>query len=210
MKKIQPITVNGIAGAREINMAGDLILQAVDNEGVNRTIVVNDVLFDPDSPLNLLSSDQLCRAGIAMRIETKDEDCCIVLNTGGEPIVFPLRCEKRTFSLYTVDAEEYDSIKPDEMVNVMGLFSGNISLEELMHRRMNHANDDKTVEQSHRVDGIPRILRRLKMFKGSCNCCQDAKSKRNDYPPSTETWADGPDRWNFDMFDMGENFKMIH
>ena len=210
VKKIRPITVNGIAGAREINMAGDLMLRVVDNEGVNRTIVVNNVLFDPDSPVNLLSSDQLRRAGIATRIETKDEDCCIVLNTGGEPIVFPLQCEKRIFSLYTVDAEEYDSIKPDEMVNVMGLFSGNISLEELMHRRMNHVNDDKTVEQSHRVDGIPRILRRLKMFKGPCNCCQDAKSKRNDYPPSTETWADGPDRWNFDMFDMGENFKTIH
>ena len=210
VKKIRPITVNGIAGAREINMAGDLMLLVVDNEGVNRTIVVNNVLFDPDSPVNLLSSDQLHRAGIATHIETKDEDCCIVLNTGGEPIVFPLRCEKRIFSLYTVDAEEYDSIKPDEMVNVMGLFSGNISLEELMHHHMNHVNDDKTVEQSHRVDGIPRILRRLKMFKGPCNCCQDAKSKRNDYPPSTETWADGPDRWNFDMFDMGENFKTIH
>ena len=43
VKKIRPITVNGIAGAREINMAGDLMLRVVDNEGVNRTIVVNNV-----------------------------------------------------------------------------------------------------------------------------------------------------------------------
>eukprot|EP00961_Rhodomonas_salina_P065320 878600-Rhodomonas_salina.3 len=25
-----------------------------------------------------------------------------------------------------------------------------------------------------------------------------------------ENWAEGPDQWNFDMFDMGEDFKTIH
>eukprot|EP00961_Rhodomonas_salina_P057936 778477-Rhodomonas_salina.2 len=68
----------------------------------------------------------------------------------------------------------------------MALFAGNMSLEELTHLRMNHSNDAKLVEQSKRVDGMKRT----------------AKAKRNDYPPGTETWADGLDRWNIDMFDM--------
>eukprot|EP00961_Rhodomonas_salina_P186841 2522820-Rhodomonas_salina.1 len=85
-----------------------------------------------------------------------------------------------------------------------------MSLEELTHLRMNHANDAKLVEQSKRVDGMKRVLDCLHWFKGPCQCCQTAKAKRNDYPPGTETWADGLDRWNIDMFDMGEDFKTIH
>eukprot|EP00961_Rhodomonas_salina_P126329 1701602-Rhodomonas_salina.1 len=57
---------------------------------------------------------------------------------------------------------------------------------------------------------MKRVLHRLHWFKGPCQCCQTAKAKRNDYPPGTETWADGPDRWNIDTFDMGEDFKTIH
>eukprot|EP00961_Rhodomonas_salina_P200939 2710790-Rhodomonas_salina.1 len=75
---------------------------------------------------------------------------------------------------------------------------------------MNHAHGEKLVEQSKRVDGVKRVLERLRKFHGPCHCCQDAKATRNDYPPACETWADGPDRWNMDMFDMGEDFKTIH
>eukprot|EP00961_Rhodomonas_salina_P302789 3940980-Rhodomonas_salina.1 len=39
---------------------------------------------------------------------------------------------------------------------------------------------------------------------------QDVKAKRNDFPPATDTWADGPDRWNMDMFNMEEDFQTIH
>eukprot|EP00961_Rhodomonas_salina_P161865 2180294-Rhodomonas_salina.1 len=85
-----------------------------------------------------------------------------------------------------------------------------MSLEELTHLRMSHANDEKLVEQFKRVDGMKRVLHRLRWFRSSCHCCQDAKAKRNDCPPGTENWADGPDRWNFNMFNMGEDFKTIH
>eukprot|EP00961_Rhodomonas_salina_P039175 526715-Rhodomonas_salina.1 len=57
--KIKPIVVQGIAGERTIDMAGDLQLPAVSNDGIARTIIVNGVLFDPESPVNLLSADQL-------------------------------------------------------------------------------------------------------------------------------------------------------
>eukprot|EP00961_Rhodomonas_salina_P030089 405258-Rhodomonas_salina.1 len=75
---------------------------------------------------------------------------------------------------------------------------------------MNHANPDKLVEQSKRVDGIGRELKRAGILKGPCHTCQDAKSKRNNYPPAVETWADGPRWWKLDMFDMGPHFTTIH
>eukprot|EP00961_Rhodomonas_salina_P052306 702188-Rhodomonas_salina.2 len=62
-----------------------------------------------------------------------------------------------------------------------------MSLEELTHLRMNHANNAKLVEQSKRVDVMKRVLYSLHWFKGQCQCCQTAKAKRNDYPPGTET-----------------------
>ena len=92
------------------------------------------------------------------------------------------------------DEELEPEIDSEKISKAMSLFSGNISLKELMHLRMNHANDDKLVEQSGRVDGIKRRLKRMKMYHGACHCCQDAKSTRNDYQPATETWADGLNR----------------
>eukprot|EP00961_Rhodomonas_salina_P277552 3750686-Rhodomonas_salina.2 len=57
--EIKPIVVQGIAGEHTINMAGDLHLSAVSNEGIARMIIVNRVLFDLESPENLLLADQL-------------------------------------------------------------------------------------------------------------------------------------------------------
>eukprot|EP00961_Rhodomonas_salina_P062378 837125-Rhodomonas_salina.1 len=78
------------------------------------------------------------------------------------------------------------------------MFAGNISLEEVTHLRMSHANNDKCVDQSKKIDGMKRVLKRLKMFRWQCTTCQVAKATRADYPPETKTWADGPDLWNFD------------
>eukprot|EP00961_Rhodomonas_salina_P147854 1990295-Rhodomonas_salina.1 len=92
----------------------------------------------------------------------------------------------------------------------MSFIAGNMSLEELMHLRF-HVNDEKLVEQSKRVDGGGRVLKRLGHLRGlQCHCCQDAKATLNNYPPAVATWADGPDRWNLDLFDMGEEFPTIH
>eukprot|EP00961_Rhodomonas_salina_P202433 2730360-Rhodomonas_salina.2 len=46
---------------------------------------------------------------------------------------------------------------------------------------------------------MKRVLVCLKHLHGPCHCCQDAKAKRNDFPPATDTWADIPDRWNMDI-----------
>eukprot|EP00961_Rhodomonas_salina_P288158 3893906-Rhodomonas_salina.1 len=61
VRQIKPIVIQGVTGELTINKAGDLHLPAasVSNDGVTSTIVVNGVLFDEDSPVNLLSADQL-------------------------------------------------------------------------------------------------------------------------------------------------------
>eukprot|EP00961_Rhodomonas_salina_P056475 758729-Rhodomonas_salina.2 len=61
VREIKPILVQGVAGEHTINMAGDLHLPIVSNDGVTRMIVVNGVLYNEESPVNLVSVDQLCQ-----------------------------------------------------------------------------------------------------------------------------------------------------
>eukprot|EP00961_Rhodomonas_salina_P130244 1753798-Rhodomonas_salina.3 len=88
---IHPIWVQGIAGTRDVTLAGDLHLPATSNDGVARIIVVNNVLLDEESPVSLLSADQLWECGFSVRIKPSDRDCCLVLNPHGDPISFPSR-----------------------------------------------------------------------------------------------------------------------
>eukprot|EP00961_Rhodomonas_salina_P029744 400631-Rhodomonas_salina.1 len=85
-------------------MARDLHLPPVSNDGLARTIIVNGVLFDTESPVNLLSADQLSQLGFSksVKLEPDDTQCCIVLNWHNDPIFFPLRCENKIFSIYSL------------------------------------------------------------------------------------------------------------
>eukprot|EP00961_Rhodomonas_salina_P107844 1452149-Rhodomonas_salina.1 len=53
VRQIKQIVIQGVAGKRTIDKAGDLHLPAVSNDGVTCMIVVNGVLFYEDSPVNL-------------------------------------------------------------------------------------------------------------------------------------------------------------
>eukprot|EP00961_Rhodomonas_salina_P020506 276045-Rhodomonas_salina.1 len=89
---IHPINVQGVAGSRTVAEAGDLHIKAADNAGVFRTIIINNVLLDRDSPVNLLSGDQLRVSGFAIRIDPDDSQCVMILNPrSSEPIHFPIR-----------------------------------------------------------------------------------------------------------------------
>eukprot|EP00961_Rhodomonas_salina_P214183 2892193-Rhodomonas_salina.1 len=145
-------------------MAGDLHLPIVSNDGVTRMIVVNGVLYDEESPVNLVSVDQLRQRGFSVRFEKEDEHCCIVLNPSSDPIFFPMQCENKIFSIYSpsCDSTTPSTVPDSDCANQsMSMFAGNISLEELTHLRMSHANSEKLVEQSKRVDGMKRVLHRL-------------------------------------------------
>ena len=193
VRRIHPIRVQGVAGTRDVTFAGDLHLPATSNDGAARIIVVNDVLLDEESPVNLLSADQLRECGFSVRIEPSDKDCCLVLNPHGDPIIFPLRCENKIFSIYSPSSATSIALSEQaakQNSHAMMMFAGNISLEELTHLRMSHANMDKCVDQSKKVDGMKRVLKRLKMFRCPCSTCQEAKATRADYLPETKTWAD--------------------
>ena len=98
---VKPITVQGVSGTRVICTAGDLVIKAVASDQQARTIIIKDVLYDPESLVNLLSADQLRRTGFSVRLEENDEDCCIILNARStDPVQYPLQCEHRIFSLY--------------------------------------------------------------------------------------------------------------
>eukprot|EP00961_Rhodomonas_salina_P199612 2692355-Rhodomonas_salina.1 len=147
--KIKPIVVQGITGERTIDMAGDLQLPAVSNDGIARTIIFNGVLFDPESQVNLLSADQLRQLGFSVRLEPDNDQCCIVLNPHNDPILFPLRCENKIFSIYSLTLPQCTTpVNSEHTQKSMAMFAGNMSLEELTHLRMSHANDEKLVEQS--------------------------------------------------------------
>eukprot|EP00961_Rhodomonas_salina_P081573 1096872-Rhodomonas_salina.1 len=121
-------------------MAGDLHLPIVSNDGVARMIVVNGMLYDEDSPVDLVLVDQLCQQGFSVRFEKEDEHCCIVLNPNTEPIFFLMKCENKIFSIYSPSCDSTTNTVPDSncATELMSIFAGKISLEELTHLRMSH------------------------------------------------------------------------
>eukprot|EP00961_Rhodomonas_salina_P202434 2730360-Rhodomonas_salina.3 len=128
--QIKPIVVQGVAGEHTIDQAGDLHFPAVSNDGVARTIIITGVLLEVDNA-----------------------DCCIVLNQHHDPIFFLLRCENKIFSIYSPTCQQATTVPNSNCVQqAMVFFAGNMTLEELTHLQMNHANHDKLVEQSKRVD----------------------------------------------------------
>eukprot|EP00961_Rhodomonas_salina_P102404 1377464-Rhodomonas_salina.1 len=66
--QIKPIVIQGVAGEQTIDKAGNLHLPAVSNDGVT-------LMIDEDSPVNLLSTDQLLARGFSVRFEPEDEHC---------------------------------------------------------------------------------------------------------------------------------------
>eukprot|EP00961_Rhodomonas_salina_P095935 1290219-Rhodomonas_salina.2 len=197
IQEIEPIRVQGVSGDHNINMAADLHFSAVDNTGTFRTVVINNILSDENSPVNLVSGNQLRESGFAALIYPAPCPCCVVLNPfSTEPINFQLKIKNKIFSLYTLNYQD-PTVSPCPASNASlitrarSFLAGNMLLEELMHLRMSHEYTGKLVEQSKRVNG-------------------DAKATSNNYQPATETWADDPDRWNLNMFDMGEEFTTIH
>eukprot|EP00961_Rhodomonas_salina_P039049 525013-Rhodomonas_salina.1 len=50
IREIHPICVQGVSGTREINWTADYNLVAISNYGIPRSILIRDVLYDPDSP----------------------------------------------------------------------------------------------------------------------------------------------------------------
>eukprot|EP00961_Rhodomonas_salina_P185242 2501268-Rhodomonas_salina.1 len=134
---IQPIKVQGVARNWSITQAGNFHFQAADNAGVYCTVIINNVLLDCDSPVNLLSGEQL-------RLYTT------------EPLVD---------QHHTATAVAH----ADVTTHAMSYFLGNITLEELMHMHMNHANSDKLIEQSKLVDGMPSVLSKPALLRGPCH-----------------------------------------
>eukprot|EP00961_Rhodomonas_salina_P121413 1634253-Rhodomonas_salina.1 len=93
VSNIHPINVQGVAGSSTVAEAGDLHIKAADNSdaGVFRTIIINNVLLYRDSPVNLLSGDQLRVSGFAISIDPDDSQCVMILNPhSSEPIHFPI------------------------------------------------------------------------------------------------------------------------
>ena len=85
---------------------------------------------------------------------------------------------------------------------------GNVSVEELMHLRMNHPSLPRLCKLNGKVKGLPRNLS-MRGEHFPCHTCQDANATRNDYPPASETWIDGPDLWSWDLFDMGPDHPTL-
>jgi hypothetical protein len=86
---------------------------------------------------------------------------------------------------------------------------GNVSVEELMHLRMNHPSLPKLILLNGKVTGLPRNLSKENHGKFQCHTCQDANAIRNDFPPASTNWTDR-ELWSWDLFDMGPDHPTLN
>ena len=85
---------------------------------------------------------------------------------------------------------------------------GKVSLEELMHLRMNHPSLPKLLKLNGQVTGLPHALSGENHWRFLCHTCQDANSIRNDFPPASSNWSDR-ELWSWDLFDMGPDHPTL-
>lgn len=78
-----------------------------------------------------------------------------------------------------------------------------------MHLRMNHLSLPKLMKLNRKVTGVPRPLVNRKQGMFQCHTCQDATSIRNDFQPTSESWADDQGLWSWDMIDFAEEHPTL-
>mmetsp|Transcript_60528 Transcript_60528/g.124585 ORF Transcript_60528/g.124585 Transcript_60528/m.124585 type:complete len:505 (+) Transcript_60528:1524-3038(+) len=215
-RRIPTVSVSGLAGNKQYNWKATLTLPVKTIHGDAHQLVVNDVYWDETGTLNLISGHQVEQE---YKIVLDGDDSALHqrqqhhhLVAAKHPVKLPVAKIGRLYLLpifwtgATPPATQWQSAlaSPTQQYSFNATCCS-MSLEELFHLRMAHTPIPKLAKMSQHVKGIPRCLHFTKLLRFPCGLCQEAKAKRQPYPPASgnvSTHED--DLMTWDSFDMGE------
>ena len=124
--------VKGLTGVRTLVMLADLHLPVCTATHVNHTIIVKDVLYDPDGHYNLLSADQLNESKYDVLL-TSDSTLRSLhfKDSNGLARHVPITRVGKLYNVPVFDSRVHD-------LHTLAANCGSMTLEELFQLRLAH------------------------------------------------------------------------
>ena len=207
---IEPVTIEGLTGTRIIAQGGTLRMSVPDFNSVEHVITIKDVLYDPLSSVNLISVKQMNNNGYGF-ILMPDEGASMIVTPksswpSGDPQYLPIVQQNNVFLLTTIDSE----FPSDELKAYNATRFEHSTLEEILHRRFNHAPTERLTKLNGRVLGLPRYVWHTRCTHVKCALCAEANAIQQAFEDASDTkYTRDNDLWSWDMLDMGEQYCMI-
>ena len=212
VRHMKPHKVQGLAGSTTYELCGDLHMPITDDNGLEHTLVLRDVLFDPSGDVNLISAHDVNQTGWDTITSKEQKRRGMYLYPPGAYIPVARVSFGSWGKLSTIKAggsEDRHQAGRRDMAHFAPA-CGNMSVEELLHLRMLHMDMRKLAQMSGQVDGVPRPLHYPRMLRHPCSTCREAKATRNPYPPASDrVSATEDDMITWDLVDMGQGMKTI-
>ena len=170
--------IEGYAGGYTITQQATLTITVPDFEGNAYTMKLTDVLFDPLATVNLLSAKQLTKDGFGVLLLPGD---------GAKALSVPAKDYHPSPGIPLIeDQNVFYLMHTTEDTPAPGVAYHsyyNITLEELMHLRFNHAPVSRLAYLNGNVRGLPHPL---KVSKNRLPCphhtCEEANATHNNFP----------------------------
>jgi len=220
-KRIPTVIVNGLGGTKSYNWTATLNLPVKTIHGNAHHLTVENVYWDETGSFNLISGHQV---EAEYKIVLDGEESALYqreprhhLVADNHPVKLPISKIGRLYLLpvfwmgATPPSTTWQSALASSPVECsFNATCGSMSLEELFHLRMAHTPIPKLAKMSRLVKGTPRCLHFNKLLRFPCGLCQEAKAKRQPYPPaSTNVSTREDDLMTWDSFDMGSTHTSL-
>ena len=207
-----PTNIAGYNGSKTLDMRGDLHLPVKAEDGSQRDIVLPYVHYDPCGHINLISTDDIKKTHWDVNFSWNPQREGLFFfgpnsNSWTAKVNMTEHGKLRGLPLADSSSKRDD---PDQDHAHFSAKVGNMSLEELFHLRMGHASLGKLAALNDKVHGLPRMLHMSKLLHLPCACCDEAKAKRQNYPPASQTvYKNEDDIMTWDLFDMGQDWLTV-
>eukprot|EP00961_Rhodomonas_salina_P114047 1534301-Rhodomonas_salina.1 len=213
LHEIPPVTIEGLTGTRVLTQGGTLTLTVPDFNGNAHEIEIENALYDPLATVSLISVKQMNNAGYGFALMPNESASAIITPPSTWPstlpVYLPIIQQNNVFMLSEIDTEVAPELGNSSAYNA-SRFSHH-TLEEILHRRYNHAPTERIAKMNGKVRGLPRPIRNTRTtHKSFCSSCDEANATRQNFSDSSDTvYTKDADLWQWDMFEMGEEYLTL-
>ena len=187
---IPPRMIQGLTGTCTITKAGTLELVFPDSNGNAFTLTLHEALFDLSGDVNLITAKELTNAGFGVLLMNHAEMCGVFapgsISPSGIALQLPLHQTNNVFYFTPIDVDTSPNCETEYHAHFASKFDHS-TLEEILHRRFNHAPTATAAMLNGKVVGLPSNIRLTLATKVDCPLCAKANAIRQPFPKQSKT-----------------------
>ena len=180
----------------------------IDLAGFEVDIVLNDVYYNPNGYLNLVSVNDLNTAGYNVRYDVDDPH---LVNISGDIVISIPKSHQGLFTVRRFfSAPGTAPINGYSIPAMPATVSQKLTRPEIFHMRF-HASSKKIGHLPKLYPDLIKGMSRADLNRlCSCRHCNDANIVRSAYPRASSTrYKSDADLWSMDMYDIGEEHVSV-